>query len=145
LEVVTTWPGWESLSVGRLGIDWRIYADIMQEGEMGQGDRMSRRHQILGWAREVQGEMQTEWAEAWAGLGSAPSPYTGEPAEPPEVAARREAARADAERWRMVLQVDSDDALGTEWGDVGRVYFWVREDSLADGSFEARWAVLQCH
>jgi uncharacterized protein YwqG len=145
LEAVLTWPGWETLAVEGLGIEGFVYSDIMCEAEP---PLRGAQHQLLGWPRELQGEMQTECAERWAGLGPSAidDPFTGEQTapEPADIAARREAARAEAERWRLLLQVDSQEALGSEWGDVGRVYFWVHERSLRDRSFEQRWAVLQC-
>lgn len=65
--------------------------------------------------------------------------------EPEEVAARRAAAREQAPTWRLLLQIDSDDDLGIMWGDLGRIYFWVREPSLRDRSFREAWTILQCH
>jgi len=148
LEVETTWPGFETRAVERLGLDPFIYAGIVHEMMPDEGPFHVPCNQVMGWARQVQGPMATECAARWAGLGPAPigNPFTGQPGEveTSEVVAKRDAARADADRWRMVLQVDSDDALDTEWGDTGMVYFWVREDSLEDGSFEVRWAELQC-
>jgi uncharacterized protein YwqG len=46
------------------------------------------------------------------------------------------------ERWRLLLQLDSDDAW--MWGDCGRLYFWVHEADLARGDFSRAWMVLQC-
>jgi hypothetical protein len=148
LEGVVTWPGCETLAAERLGIDRRVYSDIILEVEPEEGPHHVAHHQLLGWPREVQGEMQTGCAERWAGLGPPPidNPFTGQKAtpEPADAAAKRAAARAEAERWRLLLQVDSDEALDSEWGDGERVYFWVHERSLRDRSFEQRWAVLQC-
>jgi uncharacterized protein YwqG len=30
------------------------------------------------------------------------------------------------------------------WADLGRVYFWIREEDLRERRFERAWAILQC-
>ena len=30
-------------------------------------------------------------------------------------------------KWRLLLQLDSDDDAGMMWGDEGTLYFWVPE------------------
>lgn len=57
---------------------------------------------------------------------------------------RRKALEAGTKDWRLLLQVDSDDDAGMMWGDVGRLYFWVREDEARRGDFAGAWMVLQC-
>jgi uncharacterized protein YwqG len=44
----------------------------------------------------------------------------------------------------LLLQIDSDDALGSVWGDLGRVYFWIRDQDLAARRFDRIWHVMQC-
>ncbi len=53
-------------------------------------------------------------------------------------------ARA-ARRWRLLLQIDSDDALKMSWGDRGRLYFFVPEREARAGDFSAVWMIWQCH
>ena len=51
-----------------------------------------------------------------------------------------------ADDWRLLFQLDSDeDRLGVMWGDVGRLYFWMREEDLRGRRFDAAWTILQCH
>jgi uncharacterized protein YwqG len=48
--------------------------------------------------------------------------------------------------WQLLLQIDSDaKVLGTMWGDVGRVYFWIREQDLKKRDFSNVWLILQCY
>lgn len=30
------------------------------------------------------------------------------------------------------------------WGDVGRIYFWIREQDLKNFDFDKTWLILQC-
>lgn len=46
--------------------------------------------------------------------------------------------------WRLLLQIDSDDDAAMMWGDVGRLYFLIREDDLASSAFDRCWFELQC-
>lgn len=50
-----------------------------------------------------------------------------------------------ARRWSLLLQIDSDQALGFNWGDGGRLYFWVEPDRAEHGDFSNAWRMLQCH
>lgn len=36
----------------------------------------------------------------------------------------------------LVLQIDSDDAAGMMWGDMGRLYFWIRPEDLVACRFD---------
>jgi len=47
--------------------------------------------------------------------------------------------------WRLVLQIDSDDAgPGWMWGDVGRLYYCLHRDDLAARRFDRSWCAEQC-
>lgn len=52
--------------------------------------------------------------------------------------------KAGAADWRLLLQVDSDDDAGMMWGDVGLLYFWIREDDALARDFSKVWLILQC-
>lgn len=68
-------------------------------------------HHLGGWATPVQGPVELEAAEVRLGEAS----YD-------------EVHDAEALRWRPLLQVDSDDAAGTSWGDAGCLYWLARTD-----------------
>ncbi|MDR2512739.1 MAG: DUF1963 domain-containing protein [Puniceicoccales bacterium] len=47
-------------------------------------------------------------------------------------------------RWKLLLQLDSDDDTGWMWGDVGTVYFRIREQDARKADFSKVWMVFQC-
>jgi hypothetical protein len=79
-------------------------------------------------------------------IGGYPSPVQsdGMEAECQNVAPRRSDDRGVAD-WRLLLQLDTDDGAGMMWGDVGSLYFWVREKDARAGDFSRIWLILQCH
>ena len=46
--------------------------------------------------------------------------------------------------WRLLLQIDSDENCEMMWGDVGRIYFWIKTEDLKNRDFEKVWLILQC-
>jgi uncharacterized protein YwqG len=129
-----TIPAWdsdviESLSLTEVEVD--AY-NALHERLVG-GDQI---HRILGWPDQVQGDMQLECQLVTNGL------YAGDATgyDDPRAA---ELARGASE-WRLLFQLDSDDDAGMMWGDVGRLYWWIREPDLQARNFDATWLVLQC-
>lgn len=45
--------------------------------------------------------------------------------------------------WQLLLQMDSDDAPDTNWGDTGRIYFWINRQDLANCDFSKVQLLLQ--
>lgn len=58
--------------------------------------------------------------------------------------ARTEELCGRADRWVLLLQLDTDDDLGFIWGDCGRLYFWVEKEAARAGDFSNVWLILQC-
>ncbi|MHC4402544.1 MAG: DUF1963 domain-containing protein [Planctomycetota bacterium] len=59
---------------------------------------------------------------------------------------RRKELEKGAADWQLLLQIDSDeDNAGMMWGDMGRLYFWIRRDDLKKQAFGNVWMVLQCY
>ncbi|HVM27909.1 MAG TPA: YwqG family protein [Mycobacteriales bacterium] len=84
-------------------------------------------HQIGGWADLVQGPVELEVAHAVLGLG--------DDWDDPRL-------EREAERWTLLLQVDSDDDM--QWGDVGTLYWLARHDDLAAGDLSRASFTWQC-
>jgi uncharacterized protein YwqG len=94
-------------------------------------------HQVLGYVTAVQNaDMETECQLASNGV------YVGSPEgyKDPRV----ESLRPGASEWKLLLQLDTDDECGWMWGDVGTLYFWVRESDARRGDFSKVWMVFQC-
>ncbi len=87
-------------------------------------------NQLLGHPQPIQGDMQVECQFATTGIK-----YN----DPSANQVRRGAAD-----WRLLLQVDSNYELNMQWGDVGMIYYWIRQQDLEAGDFSNVWLVLQC-
>jgi uncharacterized protein YwqG len=130
-------PPWESIYVERLDLSEEEadkYLAVLYP--KGQGDGI--RHRLLGHADPIQGDMQLECQLTFHGL------YTGDATgyEDP----RRPELEKGATEWQLLLQIDSDeDNAGMMWGDLGRIYFWIRKQDLQKRAFENVWMVLQCY
>lgn len=111
---------------------WDAYLDLRSEPF---GDDAP--HQMLGYPAPVQGpDMELECQLASNGL------YCGD--ETGYKSPRAAELKAGAADWKLLLQLDSDDDTGWMWGDVGTIYFWVREQDARHGDFSKVWMVLQC-
>jgi len=99
-------------------------------------DTDERIHRALGHPDPVQGEMQLECQLASNGV------FVGGPGgcRDPRVLD----LGPGADDWRLLLQVDSDDAADVMWGDLGRIYFWIRDEDLGARRFDRTWVILQC-
>lgn len=65
--------------------------------------------------------------------------------DPMEADCARITGTSSEEAWRLLLQLDWDPAADMEWGDTGRLYFWVREADLQAGALDRAWCILQSH
>jgi len=92
-------------------------------------------HRVLGHPDLIQSEMRLECELVSRGIYLGGD--RGEPVVPPD-------AERAAREWRLLLQVDSDGDVGTEWGDVGRIYFWIRAQDLEARDFSRVHLSLQC-
>ena len=47
--------------------------------------------------------------------------------------------------WVLLFQIDSDDRYDMMWGDLGKLYFWIRKQDLAEARFDKCWMLFDCH
>lgn len=93
-------------------------------------------NKMLGYANAIQNEMELQCEMVANGLYLGTSEAYQDP--------RRAEFEARSSQWRLLLQVDSNDECGMLWGDVGRIYFWIRESDLLAKQFDKCWLIYQC-
>lgn len=130
---------YDSSDLDSLGLEREeetAYGDLLDE-VLGDQDDDDADHRLLGQPLPIQGDMQLECQLVSHGLfcGDA-SGYHDE---------RAAGLGPGATDWRLLLQVDSQDEAGMTWGDVGRLYYWIRGADLAAGAWERSWLVQQCY
>lgn len=86
-------------------------------------------HRVLGHPDAIQGDMTRRLEYGLRGKDVDD--------EDPEI-------EASARSWRLLLQLDSDRNAKMMWGDLGRLFFWMREDDLRNGRWERVHYQLQC-
>jgi len=95
-------------------------------------------HRIGGNPQQIQGDMQLEAQLVSHGI------YCGNPdgyRDP-----RAKMLEPGAKDWELLFQIDTDeDGPGFIWGDVGRLYFWIRRDDREHRNFDEIWCGLQCY
>jgi uncharacterized protein YwqG len=133
-----TYPDWEhpalALAFGRgdLGhVEWMqhpVNADSFQE-ELYTFRGEAPHHRLGGWADPQQGPVEYEVAEA--ALNGA-------------VNYGDDAHTAEALRWDLLLQVDSDDDATMMWGDVGMLYWMTRDGRSPAGALATTSFTWQC-
>ena len=93
-------------------------------------------NKLLGHSDNIQGEMELECELVTNGL------YCGDSSGFNE--GRERGIDQNTDHWNLLLQIDSNDEIGMEWGDCGRLYLWITDEDLADRNFEDAWLILQC-
>jgi len=95
------------------------------------------RHQIGGFPSPIQGDSMEEDCQLASGgvyCGNSDG-YNSKEAEK---------LRSELLDWKLLLQFDSDDEIEAMWGDMGMLYFWVRESEAKNCDFSKPWLILQC-
>ena len=113
-------------------VDADRLVDILSDLET-TGNRPLTR--MLGHPNPIQsGRMQLECQLVSHGINCGdPTGYQG-----PRAA---ELARTAGE-WTLLLQLDSQNDM--MWGDVGRLYFYIRQEDLRQRRFDDVWTILEC-
>lgn len=94
-------------------------------------------NKLLGYSDNIQGSMELECELVTNGL------YCGDPSGYNDPKAKE--LRTNAKDWLLLLQIDSNEKNAMMWGDVGRLYFWIKKDDLLNKQFDKSWFSLQCY
>lgn len=95
-------------------------------------------NQMFGYANNVQGEMELECQLVTNGL------YCGDSTGYQHK--RVSQLKAGKKDWVLLFQIGSEDEkTGMMWGDVGRLYFWIKKQDLEMRRFDKSWFALQCY
>jgi uncharacterized protein YwqG len=90
-------------------------------------------HRFLGYPQLIQYDLRQHCESASRGIVVAQDDVEGE-----------KRLFTDSRDWRLLLQLDSDDATNMLWGDEGFLYFCIEERALAHDDFSNVWLKLQC-
>jgi uncharacterized protein YwqG len=94
-------------------------------------------NKLLGYSNTIQNEMELECELVTNGLYCGDSTgYNNQ---------RAKSLEPNAKDWLLLLQIDSNDENRMMWGDVGRLYFWIKKDDLLNKQFDKAWFCLQCY
>ena len=140
-----TIPGWDSLEFEDVSIE-----SIVDDGDANDAfdrlDALIRRleavsgnpaHRIGGFPDLIQSDMRLEAELGSSRMDWGATDWRDDP--------RAQGAEERALDWQLVLQIDSDEQVGTMFGDVGKIYFLMRTQDLAARDFDRSWLVLQCY
>lgn len=108
------------------------YLDLMEE----QYSEYSA-HQLMGSPAPIQSnDMDFECQMASNGIYVGDGSYVKDP--------KVKELESGINDWVLLFQLDSDSDIGMMWGDMGRLYFWIRKEDLVNMKFENCWMILQC-
>ncbi len=131
-----TAPGWEEPVMNEI---WERNRDglsaideVLREG----GWPGAPRHQVGGWPILEQNPIWLESQLASNGLYVGDSTGYADP--------RAAQLEPGADDWQLLLQLETDETAGWMWGDVGSLYYTIRQQDLADRRFEQIWMIFQC-
>jgi len=102
-------------------------------------EQIGKVSKLLGYANLIQGGMLFECETVTNGI------FNGEPTAIPEKELSR--YKENCKKWQLLFQFDSIETKDYTmlWGDVGRIYFYIKRDDLAKLNFDNCWLVLQCY
>lgn len=133
-------PASESAYLERLGIGWdgdrieheRYWNTFFENLNEPHAYHLSL-HRLLGHPDQLQGDMQNQCAKMlkWSTFDTSLS-------EEEEKQFAREALE-----WRLLLQIDCDEAANIDWVGTGRIYFWIREKDLQQQAFDHVICIVQ--
>ena len=120
-------------------VDWDTYNELRAEFGYDAAAHEDNPMKMLGYADEIQGEMEPECELYSRGID-------GDMHEELSEEAYAELMKTSVERWVLLLQMGTVTDGDTElmYGDCGLIYFWIRKEDLAARNFDHVRLILQC-
>ena len=93
-------------------------------------DHAALHNRLLGYPETIQDDMRLECQLASHGVTDISDPRSAELSK-------------GAMDWQLLLQIDTDERIGMDWGDAGMIYYWITRSDLQAHRFERTWLILQ--
>lgn len=130
-------PTWDSMIVESLKLKKRHLKRYFQVEDRLRGEAdLGTSSWLLGHADQIQNDMQLECSLVTNGLYCGDASGYDDP--------RSKVFAQEASSWQLLLQLASEEEAAMMWGDAGCLYFWIREQDLAQRNFDKVWMILQC-
>ena len=120
-------------------VDWDTYNELRAEFGYDAAAHEDNPMKMLGYADEIQGEMEPECELYSRGID-------GDMHEELSEEAYAELMKTSVDRWVLLLQMGTvaDEDTELMYGDCGLIYFWIRKEDLAARNFDHVRLILQC-
>ena len=120
-------------------VDWDTYNELRAEFGYDAAAHEDNPMKMLGYADEIQNEMEPECELYSRGIDGDVQEELSEEEE-------AEIVRNAADRWVLLFQMGTveDDETELMYGDCGLIYFWIRKEDLAARNFDNVRLILQC-
>ena len=120
-------------------VDWDTYNELRAEFGYDAAAHEDNAMKMLGYADEIQNEMEPECELYSRGID-------GDMHEELSEEAYAELMKTSVDRWVLLLQMGTvaDEDTELMYGDCGLIYFWIRKEDLAARNFNYVRLILQC-
>ena len=120
-------------------VDWDTYNELRVEFGYDVAAHEDNPMKMLGYADEIQNEMEPECELYSRGIDGDVQEELSEEEE-------AELVRNAADRWVLLFQMGTvaDEDTELMYGDCGLIYFWIRKEDLAARNFNYVRLILQC-
>lgn len=128
-------PYYEELMPGGNFDLWDSYNELLEKKGLTQEGYISK---LLGYSDNIQGDMTLECQLVSNGLFCGDATGYNSP--------KRKELEVNKDQWKLLFQLESIDEENFQlyFGDMGRLYFYIKEDDLQEGNFSNTWFSLQC-
>lgn len=93
-------------------------------------DHAAIHHRLLGNPDTIQDDMREQCQLVSHGITDSSDPKAA-------------ALLNGAKDWQLLLQIDSDEHAGMQWGNTGMLYYWIPTTDLQSQHFNTTWLILQ--